>query len=263
MRRRMFVVIALMLLFAVFPSSYTAKPVTVVDIAVISVTPSTNTAVQGQVLEINVTTENQGNVALSGFNVTAYANTNKIGEHYVKPNEKLSEGEVLSIIFEWNTTGYAAGGYTISANADVLPDEIDTADNTYTDGVVTINVHDVAITSVKPRPTSVFKGALVGIEVVVENEGTLSENFEVTAYYDNKRIDSTTLTMPSGASWTVYLIWFTGTVTPGTYTIKANASTVPGETDTVDNTKIDGTVTVTSPPGGATGGPVVPFFDII
>lgn len=261
MRKRMFVVIALMLLFALFPSSYTVKPVIVVDIAVISVTPSTNTVLQGQVLEINVTIENQGNATLSRFNVTAYADTNKIGEHYVKPNEGLSEGEVLSIIFEWNTTGYAAGGYTISANADVLPDEIDTADNTYTDGIVTINVHDVAVTSVKAYPTSVFIGFIVVVEVWVKNEGTLSESFTITAYRNDTAIDSRTFSnLSPGVSRLVVFFWFADTL--GKFTIKAVASTVSGETDTVDNTKIDGTVTVTSD-SWMTGGDPPPFFEEI
>jgi len=260
MRKRMFVVIALMLLFAMFPSSYTAKPVIVVDIAVISVTPSTNTVLQGQVLEINVTIENQRNATVSLFNVTTYAGTNKIGEHYVTPNEALSEGEVLPIIFEWNTTGFAAEDYTISANADVLPDEIDTADNTYTDGIVTINVHDVAVTSVKAYPTSVFIGFIVVVEVWVRNEGTLSESFNITAYRNDTAIDSRTVSnLSPGASWGEVFFWLADTL--GKFTIKAVASTVSGETDTVDNTEIDGTVTVTGELWMTGGDP--PFFEEI
>ena len=41
--------------------------------------------------------------------------------------------------------------------------------------------------------------------------------------------------------------WNTTDVPGGYYTISANATIVPGETDTADNNFIDGTITVTSP----------------
>jgi len=167
-----------------------------------------------------------------------------IGEHFAKGGERLRPGDVLPITFEWDTTSFAAGDYTISAGADVLPGEIDTADNVYTDGVVSADVHDVAVISITVRPTSFPAGTLVGIEVLVKNEGTLFETFDVTVYYNESEIDSKSTSLPPGDSGKPLFIWWTGGVAPGTYTIKAVASAVPEEKDTTDNTKIDGTVTV-------------------
>jgi hypothetical protein len=43
-----------------------------------------------------------------------------------------------NIIFEWNTSGIPSGNYVISGVADTVEGEIETADNTYVDGAVTI-----------------------------------------------------------------------------------------------------------------------------
>jgi len=244
MRKKVIIGIALMLLLFIFVSSYTLKAQEVVDIAVISVTPSTNAVLQGEVLTIEVLIENQGTEVASKFYVTVLVDTEIIGEHFVKGNEALRSGEVLSITFEWDTTSFAAGDHTISANADVLPGEIDTADNTYIDGVVRVNVRDVAVISITVGPTSFPQGTMVGIVVRVRNKGTLSETFNVTVYYDETEIESRSTSMSSGQSGDLYFFWLTGKVAPGTYTIKTVADVVPEEKDTSDNTKVDGTVTV-------------------
>jgi len=51
-----------------------------------------------------------------------------------------------------------------------------------------------------------------------------------------------------GNQTTLTFTWDTTGVALGDYTITAKATTVPGETDTDDNTHIDGVVTITAPP---------------
>jgi len=58
---------------------------------------------------------------------------------------KLYSGSQTTLTLTWNTTGFAKGNYTISANATIVPGETDTADNILTDGWVRVNmVGDVA-----------------------------------------------------------------------------------------------------------------------
>jgi len=110
-----------------------------------------------------------------------------------------------------------------------------------------IPVHDVAITDVTPSTTDVTGGEIVTISVVAENQGTMSETFDVNCYADSTLIGSQTITLDPTTSTTLSFPWTTPLPT-ATYVISANATTVPSETDTSDNTFTDGTVEVTRPP---------------
>ena len=109
--------------------------------------------------------------------------------------------------------------------------------------------HDVAISSVATSTTQALVGQIVDIDVVAKNEGTETETFNVTAYYNGTAIQTQTVTnLASYAETTLAFTWNTTNVVPSNYMIKAIASTVPGETDTADNTYIDGTVKIINPP---------------
>jgi hypothetical protein len=108
-------------------------------------------------------------------------------------------------------------------------------------------VHDVAVTEVTASPSTVVVGETVTVSVTVENQGTVSENFDVTAYYDSTPIGTQTVTLASGGSTTLTFSWDTTDVSPGTYTISAEAP-LAEDTDPGDNSYIDGTVTVESAP---------------
>jgi outer membrane protein assembly factor BamB len=105
-------------------------------------------------------------------------------------------------------------------------------------------VHDVAVTSVTASPTIVEAGETVTINIVVENQGTKAETFDVSAFYDSNLFSAQTLVLAAHASTALTFTWDTTGVTKGSYLIKAAASIVPEEIDTVDNTYIDGPVTV-------------------
>jgi len=106
--------------------------------------------------------------------------------------------------------------------------------------------HDVAIIDVSPNQTVVAQGSDVGINVTAQNQGQSLENFTVTAYYDTIVIKTENITNLAGfgTSTTLTFTWNTTGVPLGSYTISANASIVPSETDTSDNTYIYGTVTI-------------------
>jgi hypothetical protein len=99
--------------------------------------------------------------------------------------------------------------------------------------------HDIAVISVMPYPTKVGLGELVTITVIVENQGTESETFNVTIYYDDTFIQTQNVTNSDPkTSTTLIFTWNTTDVTVAFYFINATASVVPNETETADNTLI-------------------------
>jgi len=106
------------------------------DVAVTNVMSSKTVVGQGYSLRINITLANPGSYTET-FNVTAYANTTIIA---TLTNITLTSGNSTTITFTWNTTGFAKGNYTISAIADTVPGETDTADNSLTDGWIVVTV---------------------------------------------------------------------------------------------------------------------------
>ena len=111
------------------------------DVAVIDVTTSKTgclpmaTVGKNYNVSVNVTVENQGGFAET-FNVTAYSDSTPIGSSLVA----LNPGDNQTLAFTWDTTGFAFGNYTISATADTVPGEADTADNTMIDGTVLVTI---------------------------------------------------------------------------------------------------------------------------
>jgi hypothetical protein len=215
------------------------------DVAVTHVTASPITVLPGNIVNINVTVQNQGGYA-EVFNVTVYANSQVIGVRSVS----LGSGSSTTITFAWNTTGFGKGDYTVLASASVVRDEVNTANNTKTaDNIVTILYpgHDVAVIGVKPLKTIVGQGYTTYIAVTVKNYGIFSETFNTTAYVNTTTIQTQTLTLTSGNSVKLTYTWNTAGFAKGNYTIWAYLEPVPDEIDTSDNTFFDGWVLVTVP----------------
>jgi peptide/nickel transport system substrate-binding protein len=116
-----------------FQQCFGGPPTNFYDLAVTSVTLSKTVVGQGYSLNINVTAANQGDFTET-FNVTVYANTTTIETKEVT----LTSENSTTITFTWNTTGFAKGNYTISAVADTVPGEMDTADNNCSGGWIRI-----------------------------------------------------------------------------------------------------------------------------
>jgi hypothetical protein len=137
----------------------------------------------------------------------------------------------------------------------------------YFSNAVEAVTHDVAILSVTPSNTTVTEGDLVNITVVVENQGTATETFNVAAYYDVENpsylieTPKTLQALEPGATTSITFIWNT-TEIEGTYFILATASIVPSETDTEDN-KLRSTDTVTVEASAAGGLPIELIIGIV
>lgn len=211
---------------------------------------------QGLTTKMYVDVANLGHFTET-FNVTTYANTTEIGKQTVT---NLNSGTNRILSFTWNTTGFAIGNYTISAVADVVTNETDTADNTYIDGMVTVRlpIHDVAVVDVAPSKTVVGQGYSASIKVTIENQGDYTETFNVTAYCKEIVItlpngkNHTTINLTSRNSTTVIFTWNTTSIAKGNYTIKAMADILPGEIDT-DNNNFSGGWIIVAMVGDLTG----------
>ncbi len=120
------------------------SPTSVQDVAVTNVNPSKTYLGKaclhtpcGFCNNINVTVANQGTLPAT-FDVTLYANDTQIGLTQTVSN--LASGGTQTLIWTWNSSGCIMGNYGIKAEAEILPGETDTADNTLVGGYVKIGV---------------------------------------------------------------------------------------------------------------------------
>jgi hypothetical protein len=105
---------------------------------------------------------------------------------------------------------------------------------------------DVAVTEVAVSNTAVYVGEIVNITVTVHNYGAVAESFNVTVFCNSTIIDVRNVSnLAVGTSETLTFSWDTSKVQPcRNYTIKAEASVVPDETNTLNNVYVDGNVKV-------------------
>ena len=89
--------------------------------------------------------------------------------------------------------------------------------------------------------------------VTVENHGGFPATFNVTAYANTTAFASANISLTIGSSDIITLSLSTSTFAYGNYTIKAIADTVPGETDTADNTYISVIQVHVGVPGDVSG----------
>lgn len=94
-----------------------------VDIAVTNLTISKTRIARGYCGIINVSFEERGDYVYP-FNLTVFASSTLIYSERIIPPEVNS-----TLWFTWNTTGFAYGNYTISANAEPLLGESDITNN--------------------------------------------------------------------------------------------------------------------------------------
>jgi hypothetical protein len=104
------------------------------------------------------------------------------------------------------------------------------------DGRVHVGLIDIAITNVA-APLNVLKGKLALINITVENQGIITETFDVTLHYSGTPIATKTVTeLPPAATQTLTFPWDTTPIPIGEYLLTATATIIPGETDLEDNT---------------------------
>jgi PKD repeat protein len=163
-----------------------------------------------------------------------------------------------------NTTGsvvthaYATAG-NFTATLTVTDDDGATANATAS---MTVLPRDVAVLTLTPSRTLVGTGFTVNVTATVANQGHYAEQFNLTLYANSTIIQTTPISLPVGNSTSTIFLWNTTGWSKGTYTLRVEADPVPGETDTADNTLLDGQVFITLP-GDVDGDRDVDIFDIV
>ena len=117
-------------------SSPTGPGLPVHDVALADVTPSGTTVAQGFTLSIAVAVSNHGSFTET-FNVTVYGNLT-IGLASSQTVADLGWGENRTLTFVWNTTEASLGDYFLSATAETVVGEVNTADNNLNEGVIRV-----------------------------------------------------------------------------------------------------------------------------
>ncbi len=217
-------------------------------------------------LVLNITSVAQGDIIVGGHATFIAGPVDNIaGNLSLTVGFYDAEGEITAMFrpFPWNGTlayvtftvvDYGAsainlgpqtkliGWNFIEGQEYVIPTDIE---HGWFQNVPTVT-RDVAVTSVT-CPSPVLAGEIVDITVVVENQGMVNEDFDVTVSNGIDAIDTKTVTnLIPGSTTSLTFTWNTAGVAEGTHTISATASTVPGETDTTDNT-LTTPVTVNEP----------------
>jgi hypothetical protein len=115
-------------------TTFSIVKIIVHDVAVVDVKPSVSEVFSCQSVNVSVVVRNEGNVAET-FDVSAYYDSNLIGTFTVR---NLAPQKEKHITFKWCTLCLEPGDYTLSAEASVVPGEIDVEDNRFVNGIVTI-----------------------------------------------------------------------------------------------------------------------------
>lgn len=139
------------------------------NLAVTEVTSQPSTVFRGENVSISVAIHNQGDYAET-FTLTCYANSSIIHTQVVSLNQRAS----TVISFQWNTSSFTSGKYTINASTNVVTGETYTDDNTKSDGIVHVR--------------------LLGD---VDNNGTVDD-------YDLSALNSAYGSTPSSINWNQY-----------------------------------------------------------
>ncbi|MFQ5999826.1 MAG: hypothetical protein ACE5J6_03510, partial [Candidatus Bathyarchaeia archaeon] len=107
----------------------------------------------------------------------------------------------------------------------------------------TSSIHDVAVVSLKALPTSGYPGLPIEIDATIENQGDFQETFNVLVYavrlgdglYITIANEKTFLGV--GASETLFFIWDTTDVPPGSYWVIAEA-VLSEDSEPTDNIRL-------------------------
>ena len=226
------------------------------DLQVNSVDPAPTGVNSGQTVTITANVSNLGDA-----NETVYVN------YFSDIDGRLGQSTIIDLApstptntsLDWVTT--TAGTHTVSAEAQVVLLEGNTANNTFVSAtavtVAGVDNHDIAATSVV-APAVTQQGDTVLVTVNITNQGTFTEGpFDVTLSSDLDGLIGTinVLTLNSSSSSGVIFNWNTTGATLGTHVLTGTAvitDDVPGNESATTNAVVavhDVAVTaVTAPP---------------
>jgi hypothetical protein len=209
---------------------------------------------RGEVIVFDLTVEN---IALTLKSATIMIDAQDADSypiiHIEMDNLVFQPGENHVRAYSQIPTAAAIGEATVSAAAYTAPPKISgvlyspAALSTFEIIRVPVLVekHDIAVLTVSPSKTLVYTGEIINIYVVVKNEGTYIESFNVTAFYDSNVVGKLFVNgLEPSREMLLVFHWDTRNVTEGNYTLSAEASVVPDEVNIENNRFINGVVWV-------------------
>ncbi len=108
-----------------------------------------------------------------------------------------------------------------------------------------VPLHDVAVMSVTASSYDIVSGEVVRVTVVVRNQGSEIETFNVTAFCNETVIETeTVVNLAAGDQKVLEFLWNTTGLAEAGYKIRAEASFVSGETETSNNVHWSGILQV-------------------
>lgn len=153
---------------------------------------------------------------------------------------------ICMLILAFHVQPFAAGGNVFIRGevGDLSATSISTLNNIAYESDVDIVVRGAG--PARMRVPDPYFEMIMPVVALVWNNGTKTETFEVSIFYDTTLIGMSTVTLDAG-EWqsdrsTVSFSWDLEVLPNGAYTISANASVLLGETDTLDNYFLDGDV---------------------
>lgn len=102
------------------------------DVAVLSVFPSANEFLIGQIVDVTVLVKNKG-IFTEFLDIALYTNSTLIEQLYL---DGLDSNESRMLTFRWNTTGFEEGNYLLSAKIKPVSNETNVTDNLFDGGIV-------------------------------------------------------------------------------------------------------------------------------
>jgi hypothetical protein len=122
---------------------------------------------------------------------------------------------------------------------------------------------DIAVLELYALPTAIYKGQSTNVTVTVANHGNLTESFIVNIYYNSTLLTTlNVIGLGPGMNSSITVVWNTASVSWGRYVLSAQVPPLPYETNTGDNTLVDGTVKVKIP-GDINGDDTVDIYDAL
>ncbi len=154
-------ILVLLLILAVYIAMNWQLISPVHDVAITSVTVSSNEAHPGDTLNITVTTKNKGSVSES-FNVSLYLNSSLLETQSLAD---LPPNADKNLLFIWNTSAAPIADYTIKTEASPVNGETNKTDNTMTDSTIQLRSKPTGYEAVSVDPAN--SHAAIGQNITV------------------------------------------------------------------------------------------------
>jgi hypothetical protein len=166
----------------------------------------------------------ESTLAENGYKTNIIINPNVIGIYATENGYKLD----LAI----NTQGVGGSIKENNYRLDLIPEK------------TFLDIPDVAVTNIATSRTVVAQGFFLQITVTTSNKALKYETFAVVIEANTATIKTQTMTLTSMSTAVIAFTWNTIGYARGNYTITATALPAIGETNTADNTLVNGEIMI-------------------